>query len=280
MATLSSRPDLRAVVELGAGDGALLTAIHQANPELSLYGVELRERPVGLDAAISWCRDLWDVRTDTWTSGEAAQALSSSDGPTALLAVEWLDDLPCVVAERREDLDLLEVHVDCHGAERLGRPLGLEESQWTTRWWPYGSRVEVGLGRDRAWADAVRRLRRCGGLALMIDYGHRRPARPVDGSLSGYARGRQLVPVPDKSMNLTAHVAVDAVRDAGEQAGGRTVVLAQLVELVATTAPATTPDPLAALVQRSQRAALSSPRVWGQQYWLQQEVPRSDGERA
>jgi hypothetical protein len=137
--------------------------------------------------------------------------------------------------------------------------------------------VEVGLGRDRAWADAVRRLRRCGGLALMIDYGHLRLDRPVDGSLSGYAHGRRLVPVPDKSMNLTAHVAVDAVRDAGEQAGARTVVLSRLAELVATTAPATTPDPLAALVQRSQRAALSSSRVWGQHYWLQQEVPRSGG---
>jgi hypothetical protein len=73
-------------------------------------------------------------------------------------------------------------------------------------------------------------------------------------------------------MNLTAHVAVDAVRWAGEQAGARTVRQARLAEVVAHLPAVDTADPLAVLARRSERAALASGRVWGGQYWLLQQV--------
>ena len=49
------------------------------------------------------------------------------------------------------------------------------------------------------------------GLALAVDYGHRRAARPAGGTLTGYRDGRQVPPVPDGSCDLTAHVAMDSL---------------------------------------------------------------------
>jgi SAM-dependent MidA family methyltransferase len=60
-----------------------------------------------------------------------------------------------------------------------------------------------------AWADAVSSVRR--GCALTVDYGHLRDARPPLGTLTGFRGGRQVLPVPDGSCDVTAHVAVDAV---------------------------------------------------------------------
>ncbi|WP_030489964.1 SAM-dependent methyltransferase [Micromonospora chokoriensis] len=74
-------------------------------------------------------------------------------------------------------------------------------------------RAEIGRTRDDAWADAVGRINR--GLAVAIDYGHLREARPVDGTLTGYRGGRQVPPVPDGSSDVTAHVAMDSVASAG-----------------------------------------------------------------
>lgn len=270
VAELRSRPQIRTVVELGAGEGALLAAIHSELPELSVYGVDLRERPAGLAEAVTWCRDLWDVRQDRWTTLEAEMVLATLDTPTLVLTSEWLDDLPCTVAQRRHRLD--QVLVDQRGREHPGGPVVPQEIRWAQRWWPDGERVEIGLSRDRAWADAVARLRRQGGIALLLDYGHVRADRPHGGSLTGYRAGHQVPPVPDRSCNLTAHVAVDAVQAAGEQVGARTVRLARLADVVGDLPAVAETDPLAALVQRSERAALASPRVWGAQYWLLQQV--------
>jgi SAM-dependent MidA family methyltransferase len=57
------------------------------------------------------------------------------------------------------------------------------------------------------------------GVALAVDYGHEAPARPRGGTLTGYRDGRQVPPVPDGSVNLTAHVALDSVAAAGRAAG-------------------------------------------------------------
>ncbi|MET8088794.1 SAM-dependent methyltransferase [Micromonospora sp. NPDC005220] len=74
-------------------------------------------------------------------------------------------------------------------------------------------RAEIGRSRDEAWADALRQISR--GLAVAVDYGHLREARPVDGTLTGYRGGRQVPPVPDGSSDVTAHVAMDSVASAG-----------------------------------------------------------------
>jgi SAM-dependent MidA family methyltransferase len=96
-----------------------------------------------------------------------------------------------------------------------------EEAAWLRRWWPLsspGQRAEIGTTRDVAWASAVRTLRR--GAAIAVDYGHVRGERPLYGTLTGFARGREVDPVPDGSRNVTAHVAMDAAAAAGEAVAG------------------------------------------------------------
>jgi SAM-dependent MidA family methyltransferase len=82
---------------------------------------------------------------------------------------------------------------------------------------PAGARVEVGRPRDEAWAALVR----CApdAVLLAVDYEHRRGGRPASGTLAGYADGRARPPVPDGAGDVTAHVALDAVAEAGQAAG-------------------------------------------------------------
>ena len=118
---------------------------------------------------------------------------------------------------------MAQVVIDESGTEQVGPRL--EGAHWNG---PIdGGRAAVGrrsgLNRDRAWSSLIEAVIRCGGCALMIDYGHLAVARPVHGSLAAYREGRPVDPVPGPNLNLTAHVAVDAVRAAGEQHGATTV---------------------------------------------------------
>jgi SAM-dependent MidA family methyltransferase len=49
------------------------------------------------------------------------------------------------------------------------------------------------------------------GLAIAVDYGHTIDSRPAPGTLTGFRQGRQVLPVPDGSCDLTAHVAMDSL---------------------------------------------------------------------
>jgi SAM-dependent MidA family methyltransferase len=165
-------PDPFDVVDLGAGRGELLAA---------LPDVPARWRLTSVDLAPGMQRDV-----------PAVTGL--------LIANEWLDNVPVDVVQ---DGRLVLVARD--GQESLGAPLS---SEWASQWWPAPAhRVEVGAPRDLAWAAAVARVDR--GLAVAIDYGHtvtdRRP------TLTGYRHGRQVLPAPDGSCDITAHVALDAV---------------------------------------------------------------------
>ncbi|MCW2812054.1 MAG: hypothetical protein JWP61_2512, partial [Friedmanniella sp.] len=163
--------------------------------------------------------------------------------------------------------------VDAAGAETTGPRAGAAEAAWARRWWPVGVRVEVGLTREAAWADLVRRLGRTGGTALMLDYGHDRTDRPPRGSLAGFRSGRAVPPRPGADLNLTAHVAVDAVRAAGEAAGAVTRSCRPLHEVVRDRGRGPGADGgLQDLVRRSEYAALAAPQVWGRQWWLHQDV--------
>lgn len=131
-----------------------------------------------------------------------------------LFANEWLDNVPLEIAERDESGVLRYVEVTGTGEERLGAPLTAADAAWCRRWWPQGDsgageRVELGGPRDEAWAAAVGALER--GLAVAVDYAHRRSDRPVFGTLTGFRDGREVPPVPDGSCDLTAHVALDSV---------------------------------------------------------------------
>jgi len=265
---LADRPGLRRVLELGAGDGRLLADLRALRPDLALTGVDLRGRPAHVDPTIHWRTDRWDVRRDTWTSG-AVPALLAEEVPTLVLAVEWLDDLPCKLAAPAGD-GWRELDADLVPAD----PLGGADLAWVQRWWPTGDQVEVGRTRDAAWAAVLRGLAAGGGAALLVDYGHRRADRPRAGSLAAFRAGRAVEPRPLADRNLTAHVAVDAVAAAGTAAGGRTVLAGRQES----TLPGLLPpvpgeaDPLTALAARSRRRALTAAAGWGGHHWLLQEV--------
>ena len=58
-------------------------------------------------------------------------------------------------------------------------------------------------------SDLGSRVRR--GAVLAVDYGHTVGERPADGTLTAYRAGALVVPVPDGSCDLTAHVAIDSL---------------------------------------------------------------------
>ena len=193
---------LDTVVDIGAGRGELLAAMHEIDPGLDLLGVEVAQRPAELPGAVAW----------TTALPEAVEGV--------VVANEWLDNIPCHVVEVGEDGVLRVLHVDpATGRESAGQPLTHSSvpasfAAWLERWWPLdarepGTRAEIGSTRDAAWSDVVGRVSR--GIAVAVDYGHLRDGRPPFGSLRSYRDGRETGVLPDGSRDVTAHVAVDAV---------------------------------------------------------------------
>jgi SAM-dependent MidA family methyltransferase len=120
-------------------------------------------------------------------------------------------------------------------------------------------------------------------VALGVDYGHLRGARPAGGTLTGYRGGRQVPPVPDGSCDVTAHVAMDSVAAAGERvAGCAYTLMSQREALRALGADGGRPplslagtDPagyLRALAAASAVAELTDPAGLGGHWWLLQPV--------
>ncbi|MHA7127865.1 SAM-dependent methyltransferase [Janibacter indicus] len=202
---LARRHDLTTIVDVGCGRGELLGALAaHADPSARLVGVDVVERPIDLPPRVEWVRS---------PGGRHLPDLGSPTG-ALVLAHEWLDVVPCPVAEVDDDGTLREVHVGTSGAERLGSPLGGADLEWADTWWPAprepGDRVEVGRTRDAAFAGLVEGVH--SGLVVAVDYGHTRDARPPAGSLVGYVDGAVCAPVPDRQCDLTAHVAMDSLR--------------------------------------------------------------------
>lgn len=208
LARLARESGLDTVVDIGAGRGELLAQLHAIDPTLTLLGVEVAARPVGLPDAVAW----------------TALLPESVDG--LVIANEWLDNIPCHVVQVDERGVARIVHVDpAGGTETLGaavsdRSVPRSLGDWLERWWPLdatepGTRAEVGSTRDAAWADVVRRVRH--GLAIAVDYGHTRETRPPFGSTRSYRDGHEVDVLLDGSRDVTAHVALDA---ASAAAGG------------------------------------------------------------
>jgi SAM-dependent MidA family methyltransferase len=175
---------------------------------MDLIAVEIADRPDDLPKDISWLAEL----------PEELDAL--------VIGNEWLDNVPvdaAVVSEtgwRRLMVDA------ATGREGPGDHLDGPDREWLRRWWPagdVGDRAEIGLPRDQAWASAVAALSR--GVAVAVDYQHRRSERPRAGSLAGYRGGTLVEPVPDGSCDITSHVALDACAEAGQAAGADWTVL-------------------------------------------------------
>ena len=263
---------LTTVVDVGAGRGELLTALHEIDPALHLYGVEVTARPAGVPAAVGW-------------SSSVTETLSATSD-VLVIANEWLDNVPLDIVElTSEGLHVVEVSVD--GRERLGGPASPADVRWVADWWPLtevGSRAEVGRTRDEAWVSVVSSVRR--GVAVAVDYAHDRAERPKGGSLAAYRNGRAVPPVPDGSCDLTAHVALDACAAAGEAAGATATVLTTQAEALRVlgiegarpTREAAAADPagyVRALARAGEVAELTDPAGLGGFGWLEQPVGMS-----
>ncbi|HEY0451377.1 SAM-dependent methyltransferase [Actinophytocola sp.] len=201
------------VVDVGAGGAELLAGFARLAPaeltaRLRPVAVEVAPRPTALDPRIAW------------TSAIPASITG------VVIANEWLDNIPVDVAEQTADGPRLTMVDPATGAERAGEPPDEADRRWLDRWWPLratGARAEIGRPRDEAWAAVLGSLTR--GVALAMDYAHEAADRPVFGTLTGYRDGRQVLPVPDGSCDITAHVALDACAAAGVGAGATATVL-------------------------------------------------------
>jgi SAM-dependent MidA family methyltransferase len=220
------------VVDVGAGRGELaahlLTALAALTPSAStqpsgedlgtrppgqagssrpaprVVAVDVVERPPGLDERIEWVRS---------PGGAALPPELTGLRDALVVAHEWLDVVPCTVAEADREGTLRVVLVDpVSGGESLGDALAGADRRWAETHWPAaspGDRLEVGRSRDEAWADLVSRV--ASGILVAVDYGHVAGERPSAGTLTAYRRGVQTEPVPDGTMDLTAHVAIDTL---------------------------------------------------------------------
>ncbi|MGO4598949.1 SAM-dependent methyltransferase [Terrabacter sp. 2RAF25] len=219
------------VVDVGAGRGELATHLVAALAQTSspprytvapgrdeppppsgagvrVVAVDVVERPTGLDPHIEWLRS---------PGGPMLPVELTGLEDVLVVAHEWLDVVPCTVAEVDATGGLREVLVDpATGDETLGGLVPDAERTWAAAHWPVaasGDRVEVGLARDQAWANLVARV--VSGTLVAVDYGHTVTERPREGTLTAYASGGLVHPVADGSCDLTAHVAVDSL-DADE----------------------------------------------------------------
>lgn len=279
--TLMRRERLTHLVDVAAGGGELGSAVRTLGPDLDVTCVEVRPRPAGLDARVGWLRS---------PGGAALPAELRSLTGVLVLAHEWLDNIPCVIADRTAD-GLREVCVAPDGTESLGSPVAAQDAAWADQWWPEREprhaegwptggfsaesrqfatprRVEIGRARDAAWADLCSRID--DGLAVAVDYGHLREARPQGGSLMAYRSGNVVVPVPDGTCDLTARVAVDSLRH--DRLLTQSAMLAEIglranpVDLALAHS-----DPVGyvrALSRRSAIAALTDPRGLGGFWWV------------
>jgi len=202
IAELALRCEVDSIWDIGAGRGELLRGLAAVNPGWDLHGVEVAARPADLARSISWHDAM-------------------PDGVRGLvLANELLDAVPCTVAQVDDEGIVRTVLVDTDtGAEQLGEPVDPADRGWLEQWWPGlqpGERAEVGRDRDEAWGDVVSGVD--SGVAIAIDYGHERKARPVRGSMRSYRFGRLADLTLDGSADVTADVALDAV---AASCGGR-----------------------------------------------------------
>ena len=275
MVRLAEREGLTTIVDVGCGRGELLSAIARIAPDTTrLVGVDVVERPEGLDDRVRW------HRSPGGTGLPAATGWVDDPARTLVIANEWLDVVPCTIARAGADGILRELLVDEDGTESHGAPLTGEDLDWARRWWPAGpdgyppgARVEIGRSRDAAFAALLARFPR--GLIVVMDYGHSRATRPEGGSLTGYANGVQCPPVPDGRCDLTAHVATDslgadsvttqraALRDLGVSGARPPIELAR-------TDPA---GYLRALARASYAASLTGPGL-GDFHWAMARAPR------
>jgi SAM-dependent MidA family methyltransferase len=192
------------IVDIGAGRGELLAHLAAADPGLRLTGVDVVSPPATLPDTVGW--------VVSRGGPSLPESLEPLDG-VLVLAHEWLDVVPCDIAEVDAAGVLRLRLVDpSTGTESWGERVEGAPLAWAQQHWPTaepGERVEIGLTRDEAWAGLLSRIR--AGVAVAVDYGHRGGERPPQGTLAAYRGGVRTEPVPDGTCDLTAHVAMDTL---------------------------------------------------------------------
>lgn len=219
---MARRERLTRVVDLAAGRGELATALADLAPDLDITAADVVARPTGLAERVGWLVS---------PGGAALPPSLTGLRRTLLLAHEWLDVVPCPVVQRVDGVWRV-VRVDpTTGTESLGGEPSPQESAWIATWLPAEvRRAEIGLPRDRAMIDVASRVDT--GLVVAVDYGHTAADRPREGTLTAYRHGRQVRPVADGTVDLTAHVAVDSLLAAvgsSARAGRQREVLTDLL---------------------------------------------------
>ncbi len=266
---LADREGTSHVVDVGCGRGELLEHLAAARPDLRLTGVDVVPRPDALSDAVGWMTSPG--------GGVLPDGLTDLED-VLVVAHEWLDVVPCTVVEVDDHGVPRAVLVDAVSrSEDLSGDLAPEDAAWCAEHWPLdglppGTRVEVGLARDRAWADLVGRVRR--GALLAVDYGHTRDSRPPSGTLVGYRDGTVVPALPDGTCDLTAHVAVDSLEQ-DERATQREALRALGVSGTAPHVALARTDPagyLRALAASSAAAALTDPGGLGAFTWVLRRV--------
>jgi len=219
---LMGRPERFRLVEMGPGDGTLMSDVLRA----------VRHAPGFLDAA-----DLWLVEVSEPLKalqrdrlGEAPQWAASlaevpAGAPLILIANELLDCLPArqfvrTAAGWAEQV----VGLDRHGALTFGlanTPMGslLPEAA-------QGQVYEQSAGQAALGSELGRRIADDGGAALLIDYGRARPG--FGDTLQALRRHEKVDPLarPGEA-DLTIHVDFPAVMDAARAEGAEAAILSQ-----------------------------------------------------
>jgi SAM-dependent MidA family methyltransferase len=255
------------VVDIGAGRGELLEHLYAARPALRLTGLDVVARPEGLPAPVEWLV----------SPGGAGLPEGLRDLDRVLvLAHEWLDVVPCPVAEVDDEGRLRHRLVEPDtGTEEWGPPVAGVELAWAGHHWfttTPGDRVEIGTTRDAAWQDLLARIG--SGVAIAVDYGHTGGDRPAQGTLAAYKDGVVVAPVPDGTCDLTAHVAMDSL-DHDDLLDQRTLLRGLGVDGRVPPLELAQRDPqgyLRGLERASAAAALTDPGGFGGFLWAVKEL--------
>jgi len=211
------------IIDIGSGSGELLRQLSNLAPECTtLIGVDQRPRPDDLPASITWHQlDILELEADFHDLADSINGI--------LIAHEFLDDIACPIVELDDEVqprivlvdpatgtEDLGPHLDDPAADRyLGDTTRVEASDWLTQWWPPTrplARREIGTTRDRVWRNLTQTIDN--GYCVAVDYAHSRQDRVRGvwdgGTIKGFANGVPQSAVPNGSVNITAHVALDS----------------------------------------------------------------------
>ncbi|MCH9677774.1 MAG: SAM-dependent methyltransferase [Actinomycetia bacterium] len=190
----SGSPSNFLILDAGGSDGSLINELKTLISQNKL----------------NWKTQIFDV-----SSGDVRK-IPIREQFGVVIAHELLDDIPLSVVEYDEDMTARTVLVDPDtGHEILGEPISQAESEWLHNWWPQTvahARREIGITRDHAWSKLTQVFQT--GRAIAVDYSNSREQRSLGtfdaGTLTGFQRGKSVRPIPNGTVNITAHVALDS----------------------------------------------------------------------